>query len=1426
MKKYFAIFLFLCFRLTAQVSTDQNYVLTTVPTSEVTVPNQTTATYTKQQSVQYFDGLGRIIQKNQIGATPDGKDLVQPIVYDQYGRKTKDYLPYPTTASGNGVFILNPIPSLNSFYQVKFPEEVMNGMTNPYSEIAIEPSPLRRVQEVGAPGKDWKLSQFAQISSVGTYTYSWSYTSFVNGYVPGGNPVQFTLNSQGLLSMVMNFGGPGFTLKVGNIQYIGNLPDTNLGYITDIYGVNTSYYASIKNGYFFVASTQQETITSVKTTFAHQFDMNYVRLSSGNTLKYDSKTNSTSDVKKYAVTLDANRKPSLAYGGYYAANNLAVTVTKDENWKATYHEEWDYHDFLTSAAMTSSGENIVIDVSGNSISLSVNMNFYPWYAMKTGAVKTLPIQVSDVTLGYLTYSGSNVYKVYIADNVLYIDNVYSGSGIQGANFNTTLTANATVTLTANKNNSIEEYTDKYGRLVLSRKFNNNVAHDTYYVYDPNNNLAYIISPLADEEVISMPQTQGGIYSTNQTVVDELCYVYWYDIRNRMVEKKLPGKDWQKIVYDKLNRPLLTQDANQRAQNIWIFTKYDKHGRVVYTGTYTDSRAREVIQAEQDAVFDPVLFESRTSTSFANGGANIHYTNNVFPTTGAVLSVNYFDDYNFDKVGIIVPAATSYHALATNVKGMATGTKVRILNTNLWSTTVLGYDVKGRKIWSRNKDAYMSTETIVETKLNFNGLALQNKTQHVRSGIPTVTVYDFFAYDNTGRLLKHSQKVNSNDEELIAYNKYDELGRLVQKKVGGISNPGTTYADTPGLQTIDYSYNIRGWLKSVNEITQNLNASGSTDLFAYRINYNTVTGTTFTGVQASPMYNGSISDITWKSKIDNRLRVYAYKYDALDRLIDANLFTNYNPGPGPVYNYREGPVTYDKNSNILSLERNGLKANNVTVEKIDILDYNYMPNSNKLLSVTDASDTAGFNNGVTGSNTDYDYDANGNMVKDLNKGIGTAAANGIEYNPVVNLPSKITFSANDYIEYVYDATGYKVAKKVVTAGNVIVTQYIGGFVYQKVNSGTNSLQMFFTPEGYVKKSSTGIFSHVFQFKDHLGNVRLSYTDANNDEVITAAEIIEEFNYYPFGMQHKGYNNNLNTIGNDNAQKYRYNGKEFQDELSLDLYDYGARNYDPVLGKWLSMDPLAEKLPFTSPFTYCLNNPIIMVDPDGQYPWPFWVRSFISSSTAGGGTFRGDGRGVSSSLDVTSRVNYNFTYDGQKKTISQGAFYSDFTLKYPQLLPSGGVIPAIIKTATPHRSVGEVQHLPDGDGGSIETYGFHYWAKDPITPQSLTPALDVHGSLILSEDLDKGILSINGDFSGDTFPSTEAFVVDQSGNKLFLGAHKEQGSVFTLVGDSQTPIFSVDMQVKFDNKGNFTGVIQGDKTISVDSWNSQVQESFNR
>jgi RHS repeat-associated protein len=94
-----------------------------------------------------------------------------------------------------------------------------------------------------------------------------------------------------------------------------------------------------------------------------------------------------------------------------------------------------------------------------------------------------------------------------------------------------------------------------------------------------------------------------------------------------------------------------------------------------------------------------------------------------------------------------------------------------------------------------------------------------------------------------------------------------------------------------------------------------------------------------------------------------------------------------------------------------------------------------------------------------------------------------------------------------------------------------------------------------------------------------------------------------NYYPFGLKHKGYNNIISSNGNSTAQKYRYNGKEFNDELGLNLYDYGARMYDPSLGRWFVSDKLADDVMQVdkSPYAYSWNSPISLNDPDGNCPW---------------------------------------------------------------------------------------------------------------------------------------------------------------------------------------------------------------------------------
>ncbi len=419
-------------------------------------------------------------------------------------------------------------------------------------------------------------------------------------------------------------------------------------------------------------------------------------------------------------------------------------------------------------------------------------------------------------------------------------------------------------------------------------------------------------------------------------------------------------------------------------------------------------------------------------------------------------------------------------------------------------------------------------------------------------------------------LSYTAKIDTQfAQELIVYNDYDELGQLVRKKVGGTS--GTTFATTTGnLQTVDYAYNIRGWLKNINQ-----DAVADNDLFNFGIAYNEPQN------GGTALYNGNISETSWRTanSDDSSQKHYRYSYDALNRITSATDNTS---------KFNVSNMAYDKNGNIATLRREGWTnanpslANNTGFGTMDDLSYSYT--GNQLMKVADAAtiDQYGFRddavNTIADSTDDYLYDQNGNMVRDDNKEI-----TNIEYNHL-NLPEQVSFGSNN-IQYVYSAHGAKLKKTVSTTGTE--TLYANGYIYEG-----STLQFFPHPEGYVSFEN-GNYEYVYHYKDHLGNIRLSYKDISTSSTPNL-EIQEENNYYPFGLQHKGYNN----VVNGTEHKYKYQNKEIQEELGLNWYDFGARNFDQALGRWMNPDALAEDYSSYSPYNYALNNPIFFFDPDGN------------------------------------------------------------------------------------------------------------------------------------------------------------------------------------------------------------------------------------
>ncbi len=185
-----------------------------------------------------------------------------------------------------------------------------------------------------------------------------------------------------------------------------------------------------------------------------------------------------------------------------------------------------------------------------------------------------------------------------------------------------------------------------------------------------------------------------------------------------------------------------------------------------------------------------------------------------------------------------------------------------------------------------------------------------------------------------------------------------------------------------------------------------------------------------------------------------------------------------------------------------------------------------------------------------------------------------------------------------INYTYSADRTKLQKVTNDNGNVTTTDYAGNFVYEN-----NVLKQFNQPEGYVEPDGSG-WQYVYRYVDIWGNTRITYADDNNDGSVNSSEIRREQNYYPFGLKHKGYNNNPLT-----NHPYKYNGKELNEELGLDWYDFGARNYDAALGRWFGIDVLAEDYYSSSPYAFVGNNPMTNLEIDGR----FWIRTVDEGGT---------------------------------------------------------------------------------------------------------------------------------------------------------------------------------------------------------------------
>jgi RHS repeat-associated protein len=758
-----------------------------------------------------------------------------------------------------------------------------------------------------------------------------------------------------------------------------------------------------------------------------------------------------------------------------------------------------------------------------------------------------------------------------------------------------------------------EIKDKQGRVVERHQQDDSGFMVTHYLYDGLDRPVAIIQPQGYKNDIV-----GTGFPKNGTPYQNYVFAYEYDVRGRIGRKHIPGGGWTSFVYDKTDRPVLEQTEHQAQSNRWSFVKYDAFGRVILTGELVNGNDRTTLQGNFDGVATP--FETWNGSSYSNQSFPISYN----PTD--VRQTNYYDSYSgWRPLALKYESNGAYNSTAqyANARGMLTGSEQRSTEDNTKTfLSVMYYDNRGRVVQTyqtHHKGGFLSATKPVRTdyEYNFAGEILKEKVSYKIDGLPDTETLTTNEYDHVGRILKVFHSINgATTQELCRYG-YDEIGRLTQKVTlpngtylyGGTpdyitrsQNPNTgiddlakkavtilpnteingTYSATidpnapsgtpiNGLQTIDYSYHIRGMLRGMN-----LDGSGNAvpkategDLFSFKLDYET-----------AGFYDGNIGKQTWagvsSSGVENRS--YTYSYDPAKRLKSAD-YTGVN---GENYSIPVSGISYDKNGNITNLQRNGKTGSGFGA--IDNLNYTY--SGNRLTTVTDASgQDAGLKQIASGA---YTYYPDGSLKSDANEGI-----QDIIYDTFLKQPTEVLLTDGSKIQHFYDGGGKLLKTVYYDAGDTVLEtwEYVGGTGGVPLIFKNGQFYQMSTPDGRAVYSEAATqWEYEFEYKDHLGNTRVSFK-AENGQLVKTAETA----FDPWGLK-------LTGVGSVNGFQNRWEmqGHESEKTFGLNRVNFGARIYNPAIGRFDRIDAFSEEyLPY-SPYNYVLNNPIIIVDPDGNKP----------------------------------------------------------------------------------------------------------------------------------------------------------------------------------------------------------------------------------
>ncbi|MBW0176594.1 DUF6443 domain-containing protein [Sediminibacterium sp.] len=1414
-----------------------NYVRTRQARYPFTSENQFNAGNQTQRNeiTQYMDGLGRALQTVNKQAAPGQKDMVSPVHYDGFGRVVYQYLPFVPlsgTQQADGSFKTDPYPLQEAFFQQ---QTSLQGEQVYYGVTQYEQSPLNRVLQTQAAGNSWAGSNRGSgnaylLNDATDEVRIWTIGYDTLSYLPADDlvnlPQHAGIYATGRLTenqltdeagnRVVEYKDVQGKVILKKVQIDSNPSASHTGWLCTYYVYDDLGQLRFVIPPKAVEALQQQSWT-LSSSVAQELCFRYEYDNKGRMIAkkvpgagwvymvYDERD-------RLCFTQDANmQQQSVWMGTWYDGLNrprLTGIIYYNDNRSALQYWMNSHFTNAEGTLTVNTGSNENITVWNNSLPAGHNLKpltvtYYDNYEhtsrtytttdnhkIQAGAANQTHTEALPSSAWMQVTGLSTGSKIKVIENP---DNLDQGGWLESTQFYD------------EKGRVVQVQSDHYrgGTDITTSRYDFTGKVVASYQYHQNSAAAFTLRTLTQMEYDAEGRLLNIIKTLNDSTQNQRYLVRnTYDAMGQLIQKKLGQKKstdttamevqdyaynirgWLQGLNREYSRGNNTRWFGMELNYDWGYTQNQYNGNIAGMQWRSGGDAERRSYGYGYDRANRLLFGDFTQyngTAYADNG-NINF--DVLMGNGQDYSAAYDANGNILRMqqwGMKLNASARIDDLQYNYWSQSNKLK-NVLDAENDTLTRLGD--------FRSSTAYMAslgskTSTVTDYTYDENG----NLVKDLNKDIVRVNGGNGIKYNHLNLPFEIKVKKANGDSGIITY-VYDAAGTKLRKKV--VENNDTTITDYLGGQ-VYRNDSLQFVQHEEGRVRQNLQGQWVYDYFIKDHLGNTRVLLT-EEYQRDPYPVASLETATLGNE-----QLYYTIPDGGSVRVNKSTIADY---PTDAYT--------NPNDFVHKLNGSGTKVGTSMVLKVMAGDTVwlhakswYRLNGNSPgspaspLSELIAALAGGVSN-MGGGKFSYTDLVNNNILSPgLSSMLGSqtdasgkprAFLNWVLFDEQFNFVS--TASG-------FDRVGSDDELKTHSVSDLTIPR--NGYLYIYVSNETPNVDVIFD------------------------NLQVTHS---------RGPLMEETHYYPFGLTMAGISS---KAAGKLENRFKFGGKElqsneFSDNNGLELYDFQARNYDPQLGRFWGGDKKADKLVQWSPYTYCLNNPLSFVDPDGEFPWPISVRSFISASSVAGGLFKGDGRGPSVSTDrttTTSRTFVNFTYDPQKKALTNKSVGADNTIMYaPPEAGMGDKYPLVSKTPEPKATFTEVSTEKNSLGNDIGSFGVSYAAKDPVTPGFATPSLDVQSNFSITENLKTGTLSVNATFTGDVFPSTEAFISDQSGVKLFLGAKKETGGIKDLFGDNKKSLFTVNMQIKFDSKGNFTGVQQGDKLINIADWNKQVQATWSK